>query len=158
MEAASRILGRGISALAHPLYRCTVKPIRLRLHQFVMSCHPLVSFLLRSMALKLATARPSSPILAWLSVVVILVGSLAMSGAGRTGVRDSWGDAHGQGRHPDRPMPAYVLQTPQLGNVLFAAVQPGRLGVTEQPGRRGVARLPLHPKEELQPPLFAIFS
>jgi clan AA aspartic protease (TIGR02281 family) len=139
LEAASRTLGRGISALVHPLYRCTVKPIRLRLHQFVTSCHPLVSFLHRGMTLKLATARLSSPILAGISVVIILVGSLAMSGAGRTGVRDSWGDTHGQCRHTDRSMPAYVLEMSQLGDVLFAAVQPGRLGVTEQPGRRGVA-------------------
>jgi clan AA aspartic protease (TIGR02281 family) len=138
LEAASRILGRGISALARPLYRCTVKPIRLRLHQFVMSCHALASFLLRSMALKLATARPSSPILAWLSVVVILVGSLAMSSAGEASIRYNWGNAHGQGHHSDRSAPVYLLQMSQLGNVLFAAVQPGRLGVTEQPGRRGV--------------------
>jgi clan AA aspartic protease (TIGR02281 family) len=47
--------------------------------------------------------------------------------------------AQAQGHQFDMPPQAYVPGMSQLSNVLFGAVQPGRLGVTEQPGRRGVA-------------------
>jgi clan AA aspartic protease (TIGR02281 family) len=52
--------------------------------------------------------------------------------------RYAWDNAHGRDYSSDMPPQAYDSQVHELSEALFAAVQPGRSGVTEQPGRRGV--------------------
>lgn len=89
--------------------------------------------------MKQASTYPSSSILVRLFLVAILVGNLTMTSAAASGIRYDWGNAQEQGHQSNMPPQAYVPQMYQPSNVLFAAVQPGRLGVTEQPGRRGVA-------------------
>lgn len=84
--------------------------------------------------MKHASTYPSLPILIWLSLVAI---TLMHSSVGMD--RPCAGvETCGADRLTDVPPQASVLEMYQPGNVLFAAVQPGRRGVTEQPGRRGV--------------------
>ncbi len=78
----------------------------------------------------------------WLSLVVLLVGNLAMTSAAASGIRYDWGNAQAHSPQSDMAPQAGGPQLYQLGGILFAVVQPGRLGVTEQPGRRGASQLP----------------
>src|SRR5262245_33268431 len=87
--------------------------------------------------MKNASIYSSSPVLVWLCLVTILVGTLALANVARVGIRYDGSDAQGRNqlsevsRQPDAP---------QMSQ--FTAVQPGRRGVTEQPGRRGTIEQP----------------
>ena len=110
--------------------------------------------------MKRASAYPSLSILIWLFLLALLVGNLTMTGVAASGIRwCDWGDAQAQDHESARPPHADVLQMHQPSNVLFATVQPGRLGVTEQPGRRGTTEQsgrpsadPDQPAREPMPP------
>jgi clan AA aspartic protease (TIGR02281 family) len=78
----------------------------------------------------------------WLSLVVLLVGNLAMTSAAASDIRYDWGDAQALTPQSGMAPQAGGSQLYQLGGILFAVVQPGRLGVTEQPGRRGASQQP----------------
>jgi clan AA aspartic protease (TIGR02281 family) len=86
--------------------------------------------------MKYANAHPSLSTFVWLFLVAILVSIvLAHRSAGADTLHTSV-ETSEENYSADRPLEAYMLQLYQPSNVLFAAVQPGRLGVTEQPGRR----------------------
>jgi clan AA aspartic protease (TIGR02281 family) len=88
--------------------------------------------------MKHASAYPSASILVWLFLVVILVGTVLMHGSAGADRLCAWIQTSGANRSADMPPHTSVPEMYQPRNVLFGAVQPGRLGVTEQPGRRGV--------------------
>jgi clan AA aspartic protease (TIGR02281 family) len=88
--------------------------------------------------MKRSSAYPSLSILIRLFLLALLVGSLTLTAVAASGIWwCDWGDAQAQNHESAKPPYADVLQMYQASNVLFATVQPGRLGVTEQPGRRG---------------------
>jgi clan AA aspartic protease (TIGR02281 family) len=87
----------------------------------------------------------------WLSLVALLIGNFTMTSAAPSSFRYDCGDAQAQDYQFDRPREAYMPEISQLSNVLFGAVQPGRLGVTEQPGRRGVADQDGRPRPDADP-------
>jgi clan AA aspartic protease (TIGR02281 family) len=142
-----------------------VKPIPLPLQQFTTSCHSRESFALRNVASKNARAYPPSPVLVWLSLVVILAGNLSITSAASMGMWYDCDVAQGRDHHSDTTLQTQTPLMPQLSEAQLAAVQPGRIGVTEQPGRRGtteqsgrpgadpdqVARQPMPPGSRLRP-------
>jgi clan AA aspartic protease (TIGR02281 family) len=87
--------------------------------------------------MKNASTYPPSLVLIWFSLVAILVGSLVMTSAAGAGMWYDWNNAEGPGHCSDASLQPHAPQMYQPREVLFATVQPGRLGVTEQPGRRG---------------------
>jgi hypothetical protein len=89
--------------------------------------------------MKNTSAYPPLPVLVWLSLVAMLVGNLVITGTAGTDTWYDWGSAQGPAYRSDTLPQAHVPQIFQPREAQFAAVQPGRLGVTEQPGRRGVA-------------------
>ncbi|HEX9868132.1 MAG TPA: retropepsin-like aspartic protease, partial [Candidatus Tectomicrobia bacterium] len=89
--------------------------------------------------MKYVNAYPSLPIFGWLFLVAILVGIVLAQRLAGADTLHAWVETYRGNHAADRPLQAYVRQLYQPSNILFATVQPGRLGVTEQPGRRGVA-------------------
>jgi clan AA aspartic protease (TIGR02281 family) len=98
--------------------------------------------------MKHASIYPSSPVLVWLSLVAILVGNLAMTSAARAAIWDAWRNAPERNYHTDMPPQTPAPLMYQLWEAQLAAVQPGRLGVTERPGRRGATEQPGRPGED----------
>jgi clan AA aspartic protease (TIGR02281 family) len=88
--------------------------------------------------MKHASTYPSASILVWLFAVAILVSIVLMHSAAGADTLYVWIKTCGAIHSADMPQHTVVSELYQLSNVLFGAVQPGRLGVTEQPGRRGV--------------------
>jgi clan AA aspartic protease (TIGR02281 family) len=90
------------------------------------------------MAMKKASAYPSSSVLVWLSLVAILFGNMGMTSISGTGRVYTRGEAHVGGYRSDTLPQANARQVYQPSEALLAAVESGRRGVIEQPGRRGV--------------------
>ena len=91
-------------------------------------------------------------VLAWLSLVAILVGNLAMPSAMGAGIWYDWANALEWDYYSDASLQPHAPQIYQIGKGLFPAMQPGRLGVTEQPGRRGVVDQDGRPNTDLGQP------
>jgi clan AA aspartic protease (TIGR02281 family) len=84
--------------------------------------------------MKHARTYPSASI----PVCLFLVGIVLMQSSAGADTLCTWIQTCAANRSADMPPHTSVAATYQLSNVLFGAVQSGRLGVTEQPGRRGV--------------------
>jgi clan AA aspartic protease (TIGR02281 family) len=89
--------------------------------------------------LRSASGYLGSLVLAWLSLVAMLVGNLAMPSTVGAGMWYDWANALGWDHCSDASLQPDAPRMYQPREGLFAAMQPGRLGVTEQSGRRGVA-------------------
>ena len=88
--------------------------------------------------MKHGSTYPSASIPVWLFLVAVLVGVILMHSSAGADTLYVWIKTCGANCPADIPPYTSVSEMYQPRNVLFGAVQAGRLGVTEQPGRRGV--------------------
>ena len=92
--------------------------------------------------MKHAFAYRSSSIPAWLLLVAILVGIISMDSSAGEDTLCTWVESCGGNHFANRTAQAHEAEGYQPREGQFAAVQPGRMGVTEQSGRRGATEQP----------------